>query len=52
MKASTALLVLAASIIPALAVPAPEPEALAEAAPVADGELEKRANTVYVCSGT
>ena len=49
MKFSTALIALAAAALPVIAVPAPE--AAAEAAPVAEPELEKRANTVYVCSG-
>ena len=46
MKATTALLALAAAVIPAFAAPAPE------AAPIAAPDIEGRdANTVYVCSG-
>ena len=50
MKFTTAFLALVATAIPVIALPAAEPVELVErdAAPV---ELEKRDNTVYVCSG-
>lgn len=47
MKFSTVLIAVAASVVSTMAVPAPEPEPVAE--PV---ELEKRANAIRVCAGT
>ena len=59
MKFTTALLVLAATTLPAMAVPTAEPEPaplpveLAEREPeAAPANLEKRDTNIYVCEGT